>query len=185
MSNAKTSQKELIAQLKEQSATKSKTEIASQSIKKRATLDSVLTAQAYADCKLKTKDRAYRMTQETEDKFVSHDVTSYYDTTLKMRVAFTQAISDKLCEKFLQTHKNTEFTFKALRDAFQTLGGAYGDKIRKSVVSRLAMLVTKKQFETEYATYAKIAQDKKMLALVYNDNEDKNSRRVQYIIKTF
>lgn len=177
----------LIAQLKQQLKTQTKSEIAqstatqaTQAIKQRDVKDFIVVkskAEFDADTR-KTKDRSYITTQLSDNEFKMHNATMYTNENNEVAL-MTQAIANKLVDDFVANLQSlTLFQAKALRDKLKSCGGAYGDKLRNRLYA-ISMLTTKAELTANKE--AVIAQAKaKNKTCIYYDIFENQARRVTY-----
>jgi hypothetical protein len=178
---------ELIAQLKEQAKTQSKSEIAQSTaiavkavVKERDVKDYIIVkskAEFEADTR-KTKDRAYITTQLSDNEFKMHNATMFVNEQNET-VLLTQTIANKLVDDYVSTLTSlTVFQAKALRDKFKSCGGAYGDKLRNRLFA-ISLLTTKAELTANQNAVIAQAKAKNKLCIYYDIFENQ-ARRVTY-----
>jgi hypothetical protein len=181
---------ELIAKLKEEHKTKSKSEIAqatqtvatqAQAIKTREVKDFVVTktkAELDADSRKVVKERrAYMLSDIDSDKSLVFNATMYRTENNELAL-FTQQLANKLVLEYVQKLASmSKFDAQDIKNLLQTCGGAYCDKIRNALFA-ISLRTTATEVEKDINAVIATAQSKQKLCIFYNIIED--SRRAKY-----
>jgi predicted metal-binding protein len=135
--------------------------------------------------KLKTvvEMRSYRVAHLDKDDNTLYNATMYVNAETQKLELFTQKISDTLTLNFVKAQvSQSKFKADALRKAFKTCGGAFGDKIRKSLYA-LSYMTTHDAVNTKLAEVIAEAKAKNKLCVYYDINNNESKRVVYEFIK--
>ncbi len=179
---------ELIAQLKAQAQTQTKSEIAQstqtatvQAVKTREVKDFIVkktNSELDTDSRTVIKERrAYMLSAIDNDNSEVYNATLYRDENNQL-VLFSQKLANKFVNEYVaKLSSMTKFDAQNIMTLFQTCGGAYGDKVRNALYA-ISMRTTATEIDKDVNAVIATAQAKQKLCIFYNVIED--SRRAKY-----
>jgi hypothetical protein len=181
---------ELLAQLKAQAKTKSKSEIAQATqtqevaqtqIKTREVKDFIVkktSAELDTDSRQVVKERrAYMMSALDSNTSEVYNATCYRNDKNEL-VLFSQKLANKFTNEFVaKLASSQKFDAQDIMSLLKTCGGAYGDKVRNALYA-ISMRTTALEIEKDVDAVIAQAKAKNKLCIFYNVIED--SRRAKY-----
>lgn len=187
--------KELLAELKERSKNKTVSQVAQETqvaqVEQKAQVTKVRNvvdfiahktdAELNDDSRVVIKERrAYMLDKLADNDNQVYNATMYKNDKNELAL-FTQKISDEKCLQYVQSlAKDTIFHSADIGKLLQTCGGAYRDKIRKSLFA-LSVFIKKSELVTS-ADYSAQVKEKNKYCIYYDISEN-NSQRVVYEFK--
>ncbi len=184
----KSKNSELIAQLKEDSKTKTKSEVAQATQTQAKTELKVCEVKDFivkktnseldTDSRTVIKERrAYMLTALDDSNSEVYNATLYRNEKNEL-VLFSQKLANKFVNEYVaKLSSMTKFDAQNIMTLLQTCGGAYGDKVRNALFA-ISMRTTALEIEKDVNAVITQAQAKNKLCIFYNVIED--SRRAKY-----